>query len=40
MKDQVERRSIDALPLQHVEMSDLLDDLQTTAAALRSRCAA
>lgn len=41
LKDHVERTSItDKLPLQHVEMSDLLDDLQTTAAALRLRRAA
>jgi hypothetical protein len=43
LKDRVERTShADALPLpsQPVEISDLLDDLQTTAAALRQRRAA
>jgi hypothetical protein len=41
LNDIVEHTSVaDTLPLQHVEMSDLLDDLQTTAAALRLRRAA
>jgi len=41
LKDIVEHTSVaDTLPLQHVELSDLLDDLQTTAAALRLRRAA
>jgi hypothetical protein len=41
LKDRVEHTSVaDTLPVPHVEMSDLLDDLQTTAAALRQRRAA